>query len=342
MRAVVQDVYGDPAHVLHVRDIPVPAVRASDVLVRVRAASVHPDIWHVVTGIPYIVRLMGNGLRRPKLRVPGTDLSGVVESVGSSVTRFKPGEAVFGASVNFEWKNGGAFAEYAAVPQNFLALKPTNVTFEQAASVPTSGYIALNNLQGAMPLAGKTVLINGAGGCLGTLAIQIATAGGAHVTAIDRHDKLEMMRSLGAERVIDYEKEDVVRHMLQRGERYDFILDVASTWWFDVCAPLLTPTGTYVPIGHAHFGRAKGRMGGRILGSMPSFVGLLLRTLLHPATRKNFKMLSKAEGMATFTALLESGRLTPIIGRTFPLSEVVTAMKCLEEERVVGRILMTP
>jgi NADPH:quinone reductase-like Zn-dependent oxidoreductase len=338
MKAVVHDTYGSPDQVLTVRDIPMPAVADNDVLVRVRAASVHPDIWHVVTGEPYILRLMGNGVRRPKFRVPGSDLAGVVESVGRSVTRFKAGDEVFGESVAFGWKNGGAYAEYASVPQELLSLKPANVTFEQAAAVPTSGYIALMNLRGAGSLAGKNVLINGAGGCVGTLVIQIAKAGGARVTAVDRAEKLPMMRSLGADRVIDYEKDDFLRD----GERYDFILDVASTLWFDVCAPALTPTGRYLPIGHAHFGKATGRMGGRIVGSLPMFVGLMFRGLANPEQRRNFKLLSKPEAMATFRGLLESGQLTPIVARTFSLSEVRAAMKSIEETTVAGRTIITP
>jgi NADPH:quinone reductase-like Zn-dependent oxidoreductase len=338
MKAVVHDTYGVPAQVLAVRDIPIPAVAGNDVLVRVRAASVHPDVWHVVTGLPYVLRLMGNGVRRPKFRVPGTDLAGVVDAVGRTVTRFKAGDEVFGESTTFGWKNGGAFAEYASVPQELLSLKPANVTFEQAATVPTSGYIALANLRGAGALAGRNVLINGAGGCLGSLAIQFAKADGARVTAVDSADKLAMMRLLGADRVIDYQKQNV----LHLGERYDLILDVASNLWFDVCAPILTPTGAYVPIGHAHFGKATGRMGGRIVGSLPLFVGLMLRALMNPEKRKNFKILSKSEAMATFTALLASGQVTPIVARTFPLSEVPAAMRCLEEGRTAGKIVITP
>jgi NADPH:quinone reductase-like Zn-dependent oxidoreductase len=339
MKAVVHDRYGSPDEVLQVREIAIPAVGDDHVLVRVRAASAHVDVWHVVTGIPYVVRVMGNGVRRPKFQVPGTDLAGVVEAVGRNVTRFTPGDEVFGESVSFGWKNGGTFAEYAAVPQELLALKPSNVTFEQAAAVPTSGYIALINVRGSGPLAGRRVLINGAGGSVGTLATQIAKADGAHVTAIDRAEKLPMLRSLGADRVVDYEKEDVLRS----GERYDFILDVASTWWFDVCAHLLTPTGTYMPIGHGHFGRATGRMGGRIVGGMPAFVGLLVRALADPEKRRNFKtMPSKGDAIAIFTALLASGQVTPIVARTFPLGDVRTAMRCIEDTRIPGRIILTP
>jgi NADPH:quinone reductase-like Zn-dependent oxidoreductase len=173
---------------------------------------------------------------------------------------------------------------------------------------------------------------------VGSLAIQIAKAGGARVTAVDCAEKLPMMRSLGADQVIDYQKDDV----LQSAERYDFILDVASTLWFDVCAPVLTPTGTYLPIGHAHFGRATGRMGGRIVGSLPMFAGLLLRALADPEQRKHFKLLSKPEAMAAFATLLESGQLTPIVARTFPLDEIVAAMQSIEDTRVAGRTVVAP
>jgi len=338
MKAVIHEAYGPPGEVLRVGDVPVPVPGDDDVLVRVRAASVHPDIWHVVTGNPFVLRLMGNGLRRPRLRVPGSDLSGVVEAVGRKVTRFKAGEEVFGESVAFGWKNGGAYAEHAAVPQDLLAVKPVNVTFEQAAAVPTAGYIGLQNLGAAGGLAGRNVLINGAGGCVGALAIQMARAQGARVTAVDSAGKLDMMLSLGADHAIDYAKQDV----LQSGERYDFILDIASNLWFDVCAPILAPQGRYQPIGHAHFGKATGRMGGRILGSLPVFIGLMLRALADPERRRKARVPSRGEAMATFRALLESGQLTPVVARTFPLGEVTTAMRLMEEGRTVGRLIITP
>jgi NADPH:quinone reductase-like Zn-dependent oxidoreductase len=338
MKAVVQDRYGLPDDVLSVREIPIPTVGDNDVLVRVRAASAHADVWHVVTGTPYVMRLMGNGVRRPKVHVPGSDLAGVVAAVGRQVTRFKAGDEVFGESVVFGWKNGGTFAEYASVRQDLLAIKPANVTFEQAAAVPTSGYIALTNVSGGGALSGRRALINGGGGAVGALAIQMVKAKGAHVTATDRAEKLEMMRALGADRVIDYEKEDVLRS----GETFDFILDVASTWWFDVCAHALTPGGTYLPIGHAHFGRATGRMGGRVVGSLPVFVWMMLKTLANAEKRRNFKLPSKPEAMAAFTALLASGQLTPIVARTFPLGEVRAAMRAIEDTRIAGRIVITP
>jgi NADPH:quinone reductase-like Zn-dependent oxidoreductase len=255
MKAVIQDKYGSADEVLRVGDIDRPVPSDDEVLVRVRAASMHPDVWHVVAGFPYLLRLMGNGVRKPKKIVPGSDLAGLVESVGKNVTRFKVGDAVFGESVKFGWHNGGAYAEYAAVPQTLLALKPGNVTFEQAAAVPTAGYIALSNLGAAGNLAGQNVLINGAGGCMGPLALQIAKANGARVTAVDCAAKLPMLRSLGADHVIDYAKEDV----LKSGERFDFILDVFSNLWFDVCAPALTATGVYQPIGRSRDAPDAGR-----------------------------------------------------------------------------------
>src|SRR5262249_13587779 len=169
-------------------------------------ASMHPDIWHVIVGYPLLLRLMGNGVRRPKRQIPGTDLAGIVESVGKRVTRLKAGDEVFGEAAVFGWLNGGAFAEFAAVPEDFLALKPKTVTFEQASAVPTAGMIALQNLGGAKRPARRTVLINGAGGCMGPIAVQIAKADGAHVTAVDGAEKLPMLRSLGADHVIDYRK----------------------------------------------------------------------------------------------------------------------------------------
>ena len=186
-----------------------------------------------------------NGLVRPRRRVPGTDLAGRVEAVGRDVTRFNIGDDVFGESALFGWWNGGAYAEYAGIPQEYLARKPANITFEQAAVVPTSGFIALSNLGAARSLTGKRVLINGGGGCVGTLAIQIARSRGALVTTVDCAAKLALMRSLGAHDAIDYTTEDVTR----RGERYDFILDVASTLSHGVYKQMLAADGRHVPVG---------------------------------------------------------------------------------------------
>jgi len=339
MKAIVHLAYGSADKVLELRDIDVPTPRSDEVLVRVRAASVHPDVWHVIEGLPYVLRVFGNGMTKPKKLVPGTDLAGVVEAVGDRVTHFKIGDEVFGESTPMGWWNGGAYAEYAAVPEKFLVHKPANISFAEAAAVPTSGFIAMNNIQRLEWYGpGQNVLINGAGGCLGTLAIQIAKARGARVTAVDRADKLEMMRGLGADRVVDYTKED----FLHGGERYDLILDVASNLSRDMCKPALAEGGDYVPIGHAHFGKAAGRNGGRIVGSLPYFIWLLFRSMLDPEKRKHFKLPDRQEIMLKFKALIESGQLKPLIGKTFPLAEVPEAIRCMQEERVVGRIVVTP
>jgi NADPH:quinone reductase-like Zn-dependent oxidoreductase len=336
MKAVVQRAYGAPDEVLAVQEVDRPAIGDNDVLVRVRAASVHVDVWHVVTGRPYLLRLAGNGLRKPKRRVPGTDLAGVVEAVGKAVTRFGPGAAVFGDVAPHPWTNGGTFAEYAAAPEDCLALMPDRVTFEQAASVPAPGTIALLNLRNAGRLkAGQNVLINGAGGGVGSFAVQIAKADGARVTGVDCAEKLSMIRGLGADHAIDFAREDFT----QSGERYDLILDVASTLSLDDCRRVLTSNGIYVFIGHDHFGKASGR----ILGSLPRFLGLGLRgcfdnNLPKPSGTKT----SRQETMTALKVLLESGKLTPIVARTFQLSDVPEAMRTLQEGRTLGRIVIAP
>jgi NADPH:quinone reductase-like Zn-dependent oxidoreductase len=336
MKAVIQEAYGQPAEVLKVVEIEKPTPKRGEVLLRVRAASVHPDIWNMVVGMPYVFRLMGNGVFKPQKKAPGCDLAGTVEAIGEGVTQFRVGDDVFGETVVFGMNHGGAYAEYAVVQASLLAKKPQNVSFEQAAVVPTSGYIALQNVMPAKP--GQNVLINGAGGCVGTLAIQILKARGAGVTAVDCAEKLAMMQGLGADRVVDYAKVNV----LTEGERYDFILDVASTWWFDVVEPVLAPGGIYIPIGHSHFGAAKGRMGGKIVGSLPLFIGLLLKALLNPEKRRNLKFLTKQESIATFKELLESGQLTPVIAKTFPLSGAAEALESIQDVTVAGRVVITP
>jgi len=337
MKAIVQARYGDPQDVLELREIDTPAVGEDEVLVRVRATSVHADVWHAVSGRPILVRLMGAGFFRPKDLVPGTDLAGVVEAVGQNVTRFKVGDAVFGESqMKMQWRNGGAFAEYAAVPEGALELKPENVGFEEAASVPTSGYIALINLRGSAEIQpGHSVLINGAGGGVGAIALQVAKTRGATVTAVDRSEKMEMLRRLGADQVIDYYREDFTRG----NERYDLILDVASTLSIKDCKRVLKPSGIYVIIGHDHYGAA----GSRILGTLPHFFKFVA---LAPFDRHlptlSFSIPGKTEIMAELKALLEAGKLTPIIDQTFPLSEAGAAMRYMQDGGGLGKIIITP
>lgn len=337
MKAIVQTRYGPPQDVLELREIDRPAVGSDEVLVRVRAASVHADVWHVVTGLPYVLRAMGAGLFSPKQPVPGTDLAGIVEATGNGVTRFKAGDAVFGESHRgMQWKNGGAFAEFASAPQDALALKPDNVSFEQAAAAATAGYIALTNLRGRAKVEpGQNVLINGAAGGVGAIAVQIAKARGARVTGVDRADKLGLVRALGADRVIDYTQEDFARG----DERYDLIFDVASTLSLSRCRHVLKPTGTYVIIGHDHYGR----LGRRVFGSLPHVFALLTRA---PFDRHlappDFSTPPKGEVMAELRGLLEIGKLTPVVDRTFPLDSAAEAIRYLQDGHPRGRVVITP
>lgn len=338
MKAVVQQRYGPAAAVLSVRDVETPAPTDDQVLVRVHAASMHPDVWHVVEGVPLALRLFGNGLLKPSRRIPGTDLSGRVESIGRKVTEFAVGDEVFGESVQLGWWNGGTYAEHVAVPAAFLVRKPANVTHEQAATVPASGFITLSNLGIDRKFQGLRVLINGAGGCVGQLAVQLVRAQGGIVTAVDCAARLEFIRSLGAERVVDYRQEDVAA----RSERYDFILDVASTLSHGEYKRILSPDGIYVPIGHAQFGKARGRMGGRIVGSLPYFVSRMLWSAMNPRTRSSMTMPSKQQVMSRFASLIEAGAITPTVARTFGLADVAEAMRCMEDETLLGRIVVVP
>ncbi len=336
MKAIVQTAYGAPGDVLELREIDRPAIGDDEVLVRVRAASLHPDVWHTVRGVPYVLRIMGAGLREPKNRVPGIDIAGHVESVGKSVKRFRPGDEVFGEIVKGnQWRNGGAYAEYAAAPESALALKPTSITFEEAAAVPTSALIAHRALRGEGRLrSGQQVLINGAGGGVGTFAVQIATAYGAHVTAVDSTEKLDMLRSIGANRVIDYAQEDFTRS----GERYDLILDIASNRSWPDCRRALTPEGTYVLIGHDHFGASNNRW----IGSMGRFLKLLV---LSPFDRRipgvrSFKD-PEADPLAIVIGMIDAGAIRPVVDSTFPLSEVVEAIRHMETGSARGKIVIT-
>lgn len=335
MKAIVHVRYGSP-DVLELRDVEQPVAGDDDVLVRVHAASVHPDVWHVVNGRPYVLRLLGAGFPRPRNPIPGTDMAGIVESVGKGVTRFRPGDPVFGETItSHQWVNGGAFAEYVSVPQRLLALKPDNITFEQAASVPASGFIALQNLWDPRHLRpGQAVLINGAGGGVGALTLQIAKTYGAHVTAVDSTRKLAMLRSLGADEVVDYTREDFT----QRGVRYDLIVDVPGNYPFSTCRRALKPDGRYVLIGHDRFG-ASGRP---VFGLIPHFLKLtvfarFVRQLRGPDTPTPTRM----EAMAVLRDLLAAGKITPIIDSTYPLSEAREALRHMIEDEIQGKVIIT-
>jgi NADPH:quinone reductase-like Zn-dependent oxidoreductase len=335
MKAVVQEGYGS-LDALQVQEVEKPAPGDDEVLVRVRAASVHPDVWHVVSGRPHVLRLMGAGFFKPKNPIPGTDMAGVVEAVGKNVTRFQLGDEVFGETIgSMQWINGGAYAEYATAAEECLALKPANVTFEQAASVPTSGYIALLNLAEVRQLGpGQEVLVNGAGGGVGALALQLAKAYGARVTAVDSTKKLSLLRELGADEVIDYTRENFT----ERGVRYDLIFDIPGNYPFSECRRALTTEGRYVLIGHEKFGES----GKRTLGLIPHFFKLMFLSLfVKQLPKPNFSMPSKKDTMAVFRELLEAGKITPVIDRTYPLSEASEAIRYLMEGEPQGRVVIT-
>lgn len=335
MKAIIQDKYGS-LDVLVLREIDKPLVKDDEVLVRVRAASVHPDVWHVVRGLPYVLRLMGAGLFKPKNSIPGTDVAGHVEVVGKNVKDFKPGDEVFGETHRgLQWRNGGAFAEYVSVPEDALALKPANVTFEQAAAVPTSGLILLLNLRdGTQVKLGQKVLINGAGGGVGTLAVQIAKAHGAEVTGVDSTEKLDMLRSIGADQVIDYTQEDFT----QSSERYDLIVDIPGNHSLSECRRALTTKGTYVLIGHDHFGKS----GHFFLGSLPRFLKLMVMSpFVSQLPDLSFSLPSKKDSMAVLREFIEDGKIIPVVDRTFPLNEVPEAIRYLQEGHARGKVIIT-
>src|ERR671910_2255976 len=338
MKAIVQEQYGSPYDVLNLKDIDMPVLKDDEVLVRVRAASVHPDVWHVVRGLPYVLRLMGAGLLRPKNSVPGTDVAGHVESDGKNVSHFQQGDEVFGETIKgYQWTNGGAYAEYVSVPEDLLALKPANITFEQAAAVPTSGLIALQNLPNKGRLhPGQSVLVNGAGGGVGALAVQLTEAYGANVTGVDDTEKLDTVRSIGADQVIDYTKEDFT----QSGERYDLIFDIPGNHPFSACRRVLAPEGRYVLIGHDRFGQGAGRW----LGSVPRVLKLVaLSPFVSQLPTPNFSTFSmpgKKNQMAILQGLLEAGKLIPVVDRTYPLREVPEAIRYLAEGDAQGKVVI--
>lgn len=337
MRAVVQTGYGPPSQVLDVREVERPSVEPGEVLVRVRAASVHPDVWHVVTGSPRVLRAMGSGLRRPKAIVPGTDMAGEVASVGAGVTRFQPGDEVFGETiVGMQWRNGGAYAEYVTVVEDALVQKPPNVTFEQAATVPTAGLIAVHNLPDleARP-PGQRVLVNGAGGGVGAVAIQLARAAGAHVTAADRAHKLDLLRVLGADDVVDVTVDDVTRGP----SRFDVVFDVVGNHAFSAYRDVLAADGVYVLIGHDQFGA----VGRRWLGSIPTMFGLMARASFERRLpRPSMASPDRPRSMARLHDLLVAGVLTPVVAGSFPLEQVPQAIALLASGDALGRVVVVP
>ncbi|MGH3862257.1 NAD(P)-dependent alcohol dehydrogenase [Actinokineospora sp.] len=322
MKAIVQDTYGS-ADVLALRDIDRPVAGDNEVLLAVRAAGVDPGVWHLMTGMPYLLRVLGFGLRKPKVPTRGRDVAGRVESVGGNVTRFKPGDEVYGACE-------GSFAEYAAAREDRLAHKPASLTFEQAAAVPISAWTALQALRDAGEVkAGQHVLVVGAAGGVGTFAVQLAKASGAEVTGVCSTTKVDLVRSIGTDHVIDYTVEDFAAGT----RRYDLILDIAGNRPLSRLRPALTAKGTLVIVGGEAGGKWTGGIGRSLRAALLSpFIGHRLRGLISKETSADLEVLS---------ALIEAGELTPVIERSFRLGEAAKAIRHLKEGNARGKVVIT-
>jgi NADPH:quinone reductase-like Zn-dependent oxidoreductase len=320
MRAIVYRRYGPP-DVLQCEEVEKPTAGDDEVLVRVRAASVNPYDWHFMRGEPYLLRLMA-GPRKPKDTRLGVDVAGEVEAVGKNVTHFKPGDPVFGMC-------RGAFAEYARAAESALAMKPENVTFEQAAS---AGIAALTALQGLRDKGhvqpGQRVLVNGAAGGVGTYAVQIAKAFGAEATGVCSSRNVEMVRSIGADRVIDYTREDFTRS----GQGHDILLDCVGNRSLAACRRVLSPRGIYVGAG--------GKAGRWMIGPLVSSIAALALSLV--GSQKFVSLLAKSseEDLTLMQELMKSGKVTPIIDRRYTLMEVPDAIRYLEEGHARGKVVI--
>jgi len=318
MSAVLQDRYGTTA-VLATREIALPQISANQVLLEVRAAGVNIADWAVMSGLPYIARPV-YGLRRPKHAVRGTDVAGIVVGVGSAVSRFVPGDEVFGSA-------DGSYADFAAASEDELAHKPANLTFEEAAAAPMAGLVALQALRDVR--TGQGVLINGASGGVGTFAVQIASARGADVTGVCSTRNVALVRSLGAAQVIDYTRDDFT----QGGRRYELILDNVSNHSLSDLRRRLTPTGTLIPNG-GNFGNRWFAGAGRLLAGKVTFRSGSQRM-------RNFLVSMKAENLRPLSELLESGRVTPVLDRTYPLSKVAEAIGYVGSGRTRGKVAIS-
>src|SRR3954454_12843467 len=322
MRAVVQDRFGS-ADVLHVEMVERPSIDDDEVLVQVHNAGMDRGTWHLMTGMPYIYRLMGGGFARPKNRVAGLDVAGTVVAVGSEITRFKVGDEVYGTS-------RGSFADYARAGEDTLAAKPATLSFEQAAVVPVSGLTALQAVRDVGQVqAGQHVLVIGASGGVGTYAVQIAKASGAEVTGVCSTGKVDLVRSIGADHVIDYMKDDFAAGP----QRYDLILDIGGNAALSRLRRALTPTGTLVLIG--------GEDGGRWFGGMSR---PLRAVALSPFVRQRLTMKVPKEHYADLerlTLLIDAGKITPIVEKVYPLEHAEDAMRHLAAGQARGKLAIT-
>jgi NADPH:quinone reductase-like Zn-dependent oxidoreductase len=322
MKAIVYSKYGSP-DVLELREIDKPEVGADDVLVRVHAASVNPADWYAMAGTPYVARTQ-MGLRKPKSNRLGLDLAGVVVTVGGNVTRFKPGDEVFGSST-------GTLAEYVCLPEDqALVLKPANMSFEQAAAVPVAALTALQGLRDKGQIQpGQTVLINGASGGVGTFAVQLAKSFGAEVTGVCSTRNVDMVGSLGADQVIDYTQADFTRS----DRRYDLMLDVAGSRSWSECRRVLNPQATLVLVGAPK--------GNRLMGPLSHIVKVRLASLR--ASQKVIFFIAKLnkEDLVVVQELLEAGKVTPVVERSYALSQAADALRYLGEGHAQGKVAIT-
>jgi len=323
MTAVVQDEYGEAKDVLSIAEIDRPRIGDDEVLLRVHAAGVDRGVWHIMAGLPYPIRLAGYGFRAPKTRVRGREVAGLVEAVGAGVTSVAPGDEVYGIGE-------GTFAEYATAKHDKIAPKPGNITFAQAAAAPISALTALQGLRdSAQVRPGQKVLVIGASGGVGTFAVQIAKAFGAEATGVCGTTKIDLVRSLGADYVIDYTREDITSH----GQRYDVILDAGGHRSLTHLRRALAPRGTLVIVGS--------ETGGRWLGG---FDRSLRAPLLSRVTGQTLTALVNSENardLVALTELIDSGKVTPAVDRTYPLSETAAAVQHMVEGRARGKIVVT-
>ncbi len=322
MKAVIQHRYGTE-EVLELSDVDMPRLGDAEVLVAVRAAALHPGDWFNTTGVPYVLRVLGGGLRAPRKRIPGFDLAGRIEAVGSDVTGFQPGEEVFGSG-------NGTCAEYVAAPARALAPKPAGLSMEQAAGIAVSGVTALRALRDKAEVgSGSRVLINGASGGVGTFAVQIARHLGAEVTGVCSTANVELVESLGAHRVIDYTREDFTRG----GPRYDVILDNAGKQSLAAMRRALAPGGILLP--------NSGTTGGRVLGGVGRAIAAFAASLFIRRQGRPFLAVPSRDDLDTLTGLIESGAVVPVIDRIYSLADARLAMAAAGDAHGRGKVVVT-
>ncbi len=326
MRAIVHHEYGSPERVLRLADVERPTIGDREVLVAVRASSVNMADLAVVTGRPGLIRAV-SGLRRPRTPIPGRDLAGVVEAVGAAVTGLRPGDEVYGEATQ-------AYAEYAAVSPDQLSPKPSNLTFEQAATVPLAGLTAWQALQKVQITPGQRVLVNGASSGVGHFAVQIAAAQGAQVTGVCSARNAELVRGIGADQVIDYQESDYTA----LGAQYDVIVDVVVTHSLGENRRALTPTGVYLSVGTSP---DSGPGEGGLVGPMPAIAAVAIRSMAARRQRLVVVSATPNAGIAELTSLIESGRVIPSIERTYPLAEVPDALRHLATHHARGKLAIT-